>query len=101
MEDKQMAVGACVEFLDLQLADAKDELERVRKQLIDAGIAESTVKAGSKAVAKEVEGDQIGLFYALLAAEKYMAFTMKRRDYKYIQLKALERHLKTPKRVKI
>ena len=84
VEDKQMAVGACVEFLDLQLADAKDELERVRKQLIDAGIAESTVKASSKAVAKEVEGDQIGLFYALLAAEKYMAFTMKRRDYKYI-----------------
>lgn len=84
VEDKQMAVGACVEFLDLQLADANDELERVRKQLIDAGIAESTVKAGSKAVAKEVEGDQLGLFYALLAAEKYMAFTMKRRDYKYI-----------------
>jgi len=83
VEDKQMAVGACVEFLDLQLADANDELEKVRKQLIDAGIAESTVKAGSKAVAKEVEGDQLGLFYALLAAEKYMAFTMKRRDYKY------------------
>jgi len=84
VEDKQMAVGACVEFLDLQLQDAKDYLEAAKKALIDAGYDESTVNQGSKALAKEIQSAHLGLFYMLVGAEKYLAFSMKRRDYKYI-----------------
>lgn len=84
VEDKQMAVGACVEFLDLQLQDANDYLEVAKKALIDAGYDESTVKQGSKALVKEIQSAHFGLFYMLVGAEKYLAFSMKRRDYKYI-----------------
>lgn len=84
VEDKQMAVGACVEFLDLQLQDAKDYLEVAKKALMDAGYDESTVKQGSKALVKEIQSAHLGLFYMLVGAEKYLAFSMKRRDYKYI-----------------
>lgn len=84
VEDKQMAVGACVEFLDLQLQDANDYLEVAKKALIDAGYDESTVKQGSKALVKEIQSAHLGLFYMLVGAEKYLAFSMKRRDYKYI-----------------
>lgn len=84
VEDKQMAVGACVEFLDLQLQDAKDYLEVAKKALIDAGYDESAVNQGSKALAKEIQSAHLGLFYMLVGAEKYLAFSMKRRDYKYI-----------------
>lgn len=84
VEDKQMAVAACVEFLDLQLADALDCLAEAKKALVDAGIDEKVVNAGSKAVIKEIEEEQMPLYFMLVGAEKYLAFTMKRRDYKYI-----------------
>lgn len=84
VEDKQMAVGACVEFLDLQLQDAKDCIEVAMKALVDAGYDESLVKQGSKALSKEIQSDHLSLFYMLVGAEKYLAFAMKRRDYKYI-----------------
>ena len=84
VEDKQMAVGACVEFLDLQLQDAKDYREVAKKALIDAGYDESTVNQGSKALVKEIQSAHLGIFYMLVGAEKYLAFSMKRRDYKYI-----------------
>ena len=70
VEDKQMAVGACVEFLDLQLADALDTVEAAKKKLIDAGIPEEVVSQGSKVVAKEVTPDQMGLYFNLLGAER-------------------------------
>lgn len=84
VEDKQMAVGACVEFLDLQLQDAKDCIEVAMKALVDAGYDEALVKQGSKAFSKEIQSDHLSLFYMLVGAEKYLAFAMKRRDYKYI-----------------
>lgn len=84
VEDKQMAVGACVEFLDLQLADALDCLDSAKKALVDAGVDEKAVNSGSKAVLKEITPDIMHLYYMLVAAEKYLSFTMKRRDYKYI-----------------
>lgn len=84
VEDKQMAVGACVEFLDLQLQDAKDCIEEAQKALVKAGYDESAVKQGSKAIAKDIKSEHLGLFYMLVGAEKYFAFAMKRRDYKYI-----------------
>lgn len=84
VEDKQMAVGACVEFLDLQLQDAKDCIEVAMKALVDAGYDEALVKQGSKALSKEIQSNHLSLFYMLVGAEKYLAFAMKRRDYKYI-----------------
>lgn len=84
VEDKQMAVGACVEFLDLQLQDAKDCIEEAQKALVKAGYDESAVKQGSKAIAKDIKADHLGIFYMLVGAEKYLAFVMKHRDYKYI-----------------
>lgn len=83
-EDKQLAVGACVEFLDLQLMDAKDNLELAKKALIDKGYSENNVNKGSKAIAKDIKPDDVPLFYMLVGAEKYLSFAMKRRDYKYI-----------------
>lgn len=86
VENKQMAVGACVEFLDLQLQDAMDYLEASKKALIDAGYPEDIVKQGSKMVAKEagIQEKDLPLLYMMIGAEKYLAFAMKRRDYKYI-----------------
>lgn len=84
IEDVQLAIGAIEEFLDLQLVDAQQDKEDAEKALIDAGIPEPIVKSGSKAVAKEVTPDQMPLLYALMAAETYLKFVLKRRDYKYI-----------------
>lgn len=84
VEDKQMAVGACVEFLDLQLQDAKDSIEEAQKALVKAGYDESAVKQGSKAIAKDIKPEHLAIFYMLVGAEKYLSFAMKRRDYKYI-----------------
>lgn len=83
-ENKQLAVGACVEFLDLQLQDAKDYLEAAKKALISKGYPEADVNKGSKAIADTIKPDDLSIFYMLVGAEKYIAFAMKRRDYKYI-----------------
>lgn len=83
-EDKQLAIGAALEFMDLQLADAQDELERCTQALMSIGIPEETVKAGGKSLKESVPEDNLGLLYAFLAALAYLKFVMKRRDYKYI-----------------
>ena len=84
IEDRQLAVGAMVEFLDLQLADAQDQVESAKDALIQSGVPKETVIAGGKSLEKAVSGDQqLKLFFALLAAKTYLAFVMKRRDYKY------------------
>ena len=83
-ENKQLAVGACVEFLDLQLQDAKDYLEAAKKALIGKGYPEEDVNKGSKAIAEIIKPDDLPIFYMLVGAEKYLGFAMKRRDYKYI-----------------
>lgn len=84
VEDRQKAVGSCVEFLELQLADAGAEIDKAKNALLDAGYEESAVRQGAKAVAKNIRQEHLGILYALVAAEKYFAFTMKRRDYRYI-----------------
>lgn len=83
-ENKQLAVGACVEFLDLQLQDAKDYLEMAKQILIGKGYPESEVNKGSKAISDLISPDDLPLYYMLVGAEKYIVFAMKRRDYKYI-----------------
>ena len=60
-EDKQMAIGAVEEFLDLQLQDAMDEVARVEKALEDAGVPKESIHAGPKELLKEVDGKLIPL----------------------------------------
>ena len=83
-EDKQLAIGAVEEFLDLQLQDAMDEVARVEKALEDAGVPKESIQAGPKELLKEVDGKLIPLVYMLMGAQTYLKFVQKRRDYKYI-----------------
>ena len=55
-----------------------------KKALIDKGYPEGDVNKGSKAIADDIQPDDLPLFYMLVGAEKYLGFAMKRRDYKYI-----------------
>lgn len=83
-EDKQSAIGAVEEFLDLQLQDAMDEVARVEKALEDAGVPKASIQAGPKELLKEVDGQLLPLVYMLMGAQTYLKFVQKRRDYKYI-----------------
>lgn len=84
-EDKQLAVAAAIEFLDLQLADSSDLVEVTREKLISLGVDEGTVRSGGKALEKEISGDDMLMaYFAYMGALKYFAFVMKRRDMKYI-----------------
>ena len=83
-EDKQLAIGAVEEFLDLQLQDAMDEVARVEKTLEDAGVPKDSIQAGPKELLKEVDGQLLPLVYMLMGAQTYLKFVQKRRDYKYI-----------------
>lgn len=84
IESKQQAVGAAEEFLDLQLADAKDDVRRAKQALLDAGVAEDDITAGGKALEKKISGGQTDAYLAYLSALAYQAFVMKRRDMKYV-----------------
>ena len=83
-EDKQLAIGAVEEFLDLQLQDAMDEVARVEKALENAGVPKASIQAGPKELLKEVDGQLLPLVYMLMGAQTYLKFVQKRRDYKYI-----------------
>ena len=76
-EDKQMAIGAVEEFLDLQLQDAMDEVARVEKALEDAGVPKESIQAGPKELLKEVDGKLIPLVYMLMGAQTYLKFVQK------------------------
>lgn len=81
-ENKQDAVGAVEEFLDIQLVDAREELERSCDTLIDAGIPEKVVKAGGKALEKLITPELEKLYAAYLSAKNYYGFVMKCRNFK-------------------
>lgn len=83
-EDKQLAIGAVEEFLDLQLQDALEEVERCQEALVSAGVSGDTVKAGGKNLEKAIPSGNLSLYFRLVAAQTYLKFVMKRRDYKYI-----------------
>lgn len=83
-ESRELAVGAAEEFLDLQLADAKDAVERSFKTLCEVGIPEDVIHAGGKTLEKQIGADQHDAYVAYASAMAYKAFVMKRRDMKYI-----------------
>lgn len=84
IESKQQAVGAAEEFLDLQLEDAKDEVQRTREKLLDAGVSEDAITSGGKALEKKIESGQMESYLAYVSALAYRNFVMKRRDMKYV-----------------
>lgn len=84
IEDRQLAVGAVEEFLDLQLADAGECVAAAVDGLKNAGVPEDAVKAGGKTLDKALPEGCTGLKLALQAAKTYLSFVMKRRDWKYV-----------------
>jgi len=83
-ESKQKAVGAVIEFLDLQLADAEERYAAALKSLTDTGLPESTVIAGGKKLIENLSPEQLKLYRIFMSEKSYLAFVMKRRDMKYI-----------------
>ncbi|MGF7142403.1 P4 family phage/plasmid primase-like protein [Anaerotaenia torta] len=84
VESKQQAVGAMEEFLDLQLADALDEVQRALDVLVSGGLSKDVVKAGGKKFENSLQGDQLEAYRTYLAAVAYRTFVLKRRDMKYV-----------------
>ena len=83
-ESRQQAVGAMEEFLDLQLADAEDEVESALKAIVALGEKEADVIDGGKKYVSGLSGDVLKAYYRYLGAVTYKAFVMKRRDMKYV-----------------
>ena len=83
-ESKQMAVGACEEFLDKQLKEATVAVEKAKKMLLDLGVDKDVVMSGGKALEKATDDTSEKAFKEFMNASKYYAFVMKRRDMKYV-----------------
>ena len=91
-ESKQRAVGAVEEFLDLQLADAEDEIASAVKELTDIGGVEFDLSDGTRGLSRQFKAfdDEEKLQALERAKEKlanaflYKAFVMKRRDMNFI-----------------
>ena len=84
-EDKQLAIGKVLEFMDFQLADALEQYEKSVIELVNSGIDESVVREGGKALTKVIETPiQQKLNSIYLSSKSYYQFVMKRRDYRYI-----------------
>lgn len=84
-EDKQLAIGKVLEFMDFQLVDALEKYEKSVIELVNSGIDESVVREGGKALTKVIETPiQQKLYSIYLSSKTYYQFVMKRRDYRYI-----------------
>lgn len=83
-ENSQASIGAVEEFLDMQLVDAQEQFDTACQVLIEAGISEKLVKAGGKALEKEISASLEKEFKRYLAAKAYQAFVIKYRNFKYI-----------------
>ena len=84
VESKQKAVGAVEEFLDLQLADARDAVQTALSALVSAGVSENDAVGGGKKLVNALTDDQRKLYEKYQQELVYKAFVMKRRDMKYI-----------------
>ena len=71
-------------FLDLQLADAREQVEIAEQALLGAGVSEENVKSGGKQLEKAVPDNSMGLLFALMGAQTYLKFVLRYRNYKNI-----------------
>lgn len=83
-ESRQLAVGACEDFLDSQLEEANLAVEKAKQALLDAGVAKEEISAGGKTLEKAIDARSEKAFAEYCYALSYKAFVMKRRDMKYI-----------------
>ena len=84
-ENKEAAVGAVEEFLDMQLADAQALVFEAKEALKDAGPDPAILKAGGRKVIEALDEKTKELYDSYVSAVSYLNFVMKRRDYKYIK----------------
>ena len=84
VESKPKSVGCMEDFLDRQLADAKEAMAKAKDELMRLGVAEQVINSGGKALEKQIQDKQMKAYMAYLGALSYYAFVMKRRDIKYI-----------------
>lgn len=83
-ESKQLAVGACEDFLDRQLAEAILAVDKAKQALLDAGIGQDIIVSGGKTLEKAIDDRSEKAFAEYCFAIAYKAFVMKRRDMKYV-----------------
>lgn len=84
-ENRTIAVGAVEEFLGFQLRDARKILGMRKKRALEVGVDVDLVKArGSKAV-NALNEKQLAAYQAVLDAEKYLSFVIKRRNYRNME----------------
>lgn len=84
VESRQLAVGVCEDFLDLQLAEALEAVEKTKKALMDTGVSQDIINAGGKTLEKVIDTFSKKAYVDYCVALGYKAFVMKRRDMKYI-----------------
>lgn len=83
-EDTQKAIGVTEDFLDLQLADAKESVKNAEEALISTGVTKELIGSGGKALEKSISSSNMGFLNAYLSAKDYHKFVMKYRNYKNI-----------------
>ena len=83
-ESRQLAVGACEDFLDRQLEEAMLAVEKAKQALLDAGVDKDSLSAGGKTLEKAIDDRSEKAFAEYCFALSYKAFVMKRRDMKYV-----------------
>ncbi len=81
-EKRQFAVGACEDFLDLQLSEATMELSAALDEVNALGYSEKEMRA--KDFFDNKTEDELVILKRYERAKQYYAFVMKRRDIKYV-----------------
>lgn len=85
-ENRQKAVGAVEEFLDMQLVESRDQFETAVAHMlaVDPSLDEITVRKGGRALEKLITPQNADAFGELQTARAYYGFVMKYRNYKHI-----------------
>ena len=88
VESRQLALGCAEEFLDLQLADATDQVESAVQELLSLGETAEEISPGKKYSEKlQKSGDDrmVAAGRRFASAVKYKEFVMQRRDMRFIK----------------
>lgn len=83
-EDQQKALGIAENFLDLQLIDAAETVQKAEEALIAAGVSQEAVRAGGRTLEKAIAPAQLKIWYSYVGAQGYYKFVMKYRNFKNI-----------------
>ena len=84
IESKEAALGATMEFLDQQLADAELLMFTTKQAFLNAGGDEAALAGGKRAL-NGLSDDLLKLLEEYLSALTYYKFVMGRRNIKYIR----------------